>query len=342
MFFTTIRPKSNAARMSNGAKGRNARPRTYRPFRPVLETLEDRTVLDITLTGTPNWLEQGPGPIVNSYLVNAQPNNAAVGAVESVAVQQTGIGHYIVYVGTVNGGVWKTTDITDGMFNGSVDPQNIHWTPLTDAQPSLATSAMALDPNDKSGNRLWVATGSLSSYGGVGGPSVGLLYTTDGGFTWTNLGTLLKGQVFSVVPTTLRTPSGQVVLVAGSSGLQRSNDGGSKFSPVTNAANGLPLNGVATDVVAVTNDPNTYFAALPGQGVFESTDGGVRWFPINNGLQGVSAASSWRCTWTRPTPSSTRAWWPTTRSPASTGRSSPRPANSRRGTVSAPRPCPAS
>jgi serine/threonine protein kinase len=87
-----------------------------------------------------------------------------------------------------------------------------------------------------------------------------------------------------VVPTTLNSATGQVVLVAGSSGLQRSSDGGANFLPVKNAANNTPLTGEATNLIPVAKDPNTSFAALPGQGVFESRDGGVSWFPINNGI----------------------------------------------------------
>ena len=70
----------------------------------------------------------------------------------------------------------------------SLNMGSISWKPLTDNEPSLAVSFMALDPIDNSGNTLWVGAGSQSSGGsGNGGPAVGLLKTTDGGQTWTHL-----------------------------------------------------------------------------------------------------------------------------------------------------------
>src|SRR5262249_17115628 len=151
-------------------------------YRPRLEALEDRRLLSVTasIIGQPTWLEQGPGPINSSSLVLASPNGSSSGAVESVVAEPTATG-YIVYAATVNGGIWRSDNIP------AADPTTITWRPLTDNQPTLATCSLALDPNDTSGNTLWVGTGSVSSAGNAGGPSIGLLKTTDGGATWTVL-----------------------------------------------------------------------------------------------------------------------------------------------------------
>src|SRR5205807_758136 len=127
-------------------------------------------------------------------------------------------------------GVWRTDNIN------ATDPAQIRWRPLTDNQPSLATSSLALDPFDPSGNTLWVGTGPLSSYqyNNNGIQSVGLLKTSDGGATWTRLGTDLAGQrILRVVPAALIDPSThqQVVLAAcgNGAGIQWSDNGGRTF-----------------------------------------------------------------------------------------------------------------
>jgi hypothetical protein len=249
------------------------------------------------LTATPPaWVEQGPATITNSSLVSARPDNGSVGAVESIVVENVPVsqqnpGGHVVYAGTVNGGVWRADNITDSMVNGSGDPTTIDWRPLTDNQPSLATTSLALDPNDLSGNTLWVGTGSQSSAGFGGGPSVGLLYTKNGGQNWFVRGQgLAKTTIMSIAPTTLMPPTGQVVLVADyNQGLERSADGGVTFQPV-NLATGGVLGGSASDVVADPATPQIFFAAVANQGVYESTDGGVSWFSINNNIQGTAGS----------------------------------------------------
>jgi hypothetical protein len=256
--------------------------------RPALEQLEDRVLPSIAWSAiSPPWEEMGPGPIQNAG-GKATPNDA-VGAIESVAVASTGPGTYIAYAGTANGGIWRTDQITDGMFNGTVDPSGIGWKPLTDNLPfaaTLAINSLALDPNDNAGNTLWVGTGaSFSSTGLSSGPGIGLLKTTDGGDNWTVLGNsdLAGQQITRVLPTTIQDPgTGQkIVLVATrQNGIYRSIDGGQTFQNV--------LFGQASDVVADPNSPGTFYAALPGNGIYESTNNGN----TNNGKQGSWALLS--------------------------------------------------
>jgi len=59
------------------------------------------------------------------------------------------------------------------------------WQPLTDEYPSLAVGALAFDPEDP--DIMYVGTGSRSS-SAKGGPSIGLLKTTDGGKSFILLG----------------------------------------------------------------------------------------------------------------------------------------------------------
>jgi hypothetical protein len=69
------------------------------------------------------WVEQGPGPILGSSLTEGLPGSPAAGAVQALVADPTNPD--VVYAGSVNGGVWKTTNATAA---------NPHWTPLTDLQ----------------------------------------------------------------------------------------------------------------------------------------------------------------------------------------------------------------
>jgi hypothetical protein len=260
-----------------------------------VQRLEDRCLLSVFLNGDPTWLEQGPSPIAQNANTSAVPDHSAVGAINSIAVEPTSFG-YIVYVGSVNGGVWRTNDITTCMFgrNPTVDPRSIGWTPLTDDQQSLSIGALALDPCDRSGNTVWAGTGQFSS-AGDGGPATGLLLTTNGGLTWTSLGQHdLSGQrVLSVVPTLLNGPTGgEVVLIASpEAGVLRSADGGQSFHRVSKV-DGSPLVGSATDLIADPNNTSRFYAALPGQGVFRSDDGGVTWQAVNTGISNIAQSTN--------------------------------------------------
>ncbi len=154
----------------------------HRGIKPALEPLEER----LLLSSVPQWVEQGPGPIQSQYLEHTLPSGGSqgeIGAIESLAVEPINNAadnteHFIVYAATVNGGIWRagymnssgqwSGDITPAMLavvkgSPAADPTTISWIPLSDYEPSLAISSLALDPNDLTGNTLWAGTGSLSS-----------------------------------------------------------------------------------------------------------------------------------------------------------------------------------
>ncbi|HZU36340.1 MAG TPA: sialidase family protein, partial [Gemmataceae bacterium] len=279
-----------------GELSRSGRIATRRPARTrklgqglSLKRLEDRTMLSVVYSNVPNWGlgEQGPAPIVGG----------STGAIESIAVVPLGLTQDIVYAGTVNGGIWRTTLTTDlSTGNLTTDPSTIEWTPLTDQQPTLATGSMALDPRDPTGNTLWVGTGERSSEG-IGGPNKGLLKTTDGGNTWTDLGqaSLAPYRIMSVAPTMFNSllSGQQIILVAAydGGGILRSTDGGQTFQSATNQDNGTPLQGNATALVADPGNDLRFFAVIANVGLYESDNAGRTWFSIDPGIPGSSAST---------------------------------------------------
>jgi hypothetical protein len=259
----------------------------------VVDRLEDRTV------PSSNWVEQGPGPITGG-LVEGLPTTA--GAVEAIATDPHNAD--LVYVGAVNGGVWRTTNATAA---------NPTWTPLTDLQlPGLAINSLAVSPVNP--NTIYAGTGSVSSFSTFAtNPGIGLAQSTDGGSTWQLLAsdTLARQNIRSVVPTTLG--GGGVVLVAtqlaadpqfkllsrDGGGVYRSTDGGAHFTRISGGAGtGLPDQAVS-DLVADPSNPNRFYAAVPvpvsgaatgHEGVYRSEDGGLTWAPVNIGLAGLGTS----------------------------------------------------
>jgi len=80
----------------------------------------------------------------------------------------------IIWVATVNGGIWKTT-------NGGTN-----WVSLTDFKvPSMSVSHISFDPTDASLNTIIASIGNPSNGQWTAGNFVGVYYTTNGGTTWT-------------------------------------------------------------------------------------------------------------------------------------------------------------
>lgn len=228
------------------------------------------------------WIEQGPGPTTNGQTQGlTNPTNPVSGAINAIATDP--INSNLVYVGTVNGGIWKSTNAT---------ATNPTWTPLTDFQlPALSIRSLAINPVDS--NTIFAGTGSSSSLSSLGSPGFGVARSTDGGNTWTVLAaaTFAGKRITSIVPTILA--GGNVVFASsdtGSSpGVYLSTNGGDSFTPISGRG-GLP-NGSISSLVADTSNPSRFYAGRPTQGVFRTDDGGLTWTAANIGLSGLSSAS---------------------------------------------------
>jgi hypothetical protein len=256
--------------------------RRRRPCEAILrlELLEDRTLPSITLTGVPTWIPQGPGPTFKGQ-TEGLTNNPVSGAVKAIAADPDNANR--VFIGTVNGGIWKTDNATAASPN---------WTPLTDLYPSLSISSIAFDPLDASHNTLFAGIGEFSSDIGVGGPTLGVLRTTDGGAHWSILGQSAFGTetVTKVVPTALSQGGHEVVVVATSvNGIYRSADDGNTFTLISGSD--LPSSEV-TDLIADPRSSSGLFAALPNVGIYHSTDGGLHWMESDTGVTGLIGADN--------------------------------------------------
>ncbi len=227
--------------------------------------------------GAISWESLGPSP-TESGQVRVPPNNEISGAVHAIAAHPTNAN--IVYVGAVNGGIWKTTNATNAQPN---------WTQLTDELPSQSIGAIAFDPTDSSAQTLIAGIGRWSNFAQRGDDEIGVYRTVDGGNTWSQLGgaTLLGQKIIAV------SARGSVLMAASRlGGLFRSTNGGANWT-LHSGSNGLPSGGIL-DMAGDPANNNRFFIGVRGSApkVLRSDDGGVTWIDVTAGLSGLSSATS--------------------------------------------------
>jgi hypothetical protein len=164
------------------------------------------------------WTPQGPRPNTRGQL-EGLGDGEVVGAIKAVAAHPTNPD--IVYVGAVNGGVWRS---------GNARNTRPTWEQLTDAQRSLSIGALEFDPTDSTHQTLVAGTGRFSSLRRIGGALIGVLRTTDGGVTWATLdggGQISGVHVYDVAP------RGQTIVIATNpAGVFRTTDAGGTWAQV--------------------------------------------------------------------------------------------------------------
>jgi uncharacterized repeat protein (TIGR01451 family) len=209
------------------------------------------------------WTLIGPEPTDTRSLYPI-----VAGRITALAVDPTNPS--VVYAGAAEGGVWKTTD------------GGVHWTPLTDAQPSLAVGSIAIDPSNHS--TIYVGTGE-ENYNSDAYYGAGILKSINGGTSWTQIKGPFAGpsNAFAggaLIGALAVEPGNSAVILAGvriyqgTTGIYRSEDSGASWASVLSAADGR----------AVVFDPsngNIAYAALQYIGVYKSFDAGKTWARIN-------------------------------------------------------------
>jgi photosystem II stability/assembly factor-like uncharacterized protein len=191
----------------------------------------------------------------------------------------------VIFVGSAAGGVWKSE-------NGGIT-----WKALTDATPISSVGDVTVAPSNP--DVVWVGTGESnnlrsSSWGH------GVYKSTDGGATWTHMGLRSSQHIARIL---VHPTNPDIVLVAamgplwksgGERGVYRTTDGGRNWTRVleVNETTG------ATDLVFDPTNPNVIYAATMQRerkaysfvaggaesGIYKSTDGGVTWRRLTNGL----------------------------------------------------------
>ncbi len=184
------------------------------------------------------------------------------------------------YFGSVNGGIWKTTDA------------GVVWTPIFDGQPVASIGALAVAPSDP--KTIYAGTGEsdiredLSSGNGV-------YKSTDGGSTWNHIGLENTRQISRIV---IDPQNANVVYVGAlghafgpneERGAYKSVDGGAHWTRVLNLGPEIGISDLAicsgtsqllfAGAWHVQRPPWSTYAPIegPGSGLYRSQDGGTTW-----------------------------------------------------------------
>jgi hypothetical protein len=225
------------------------------------------------------WIPAGPRPNTKGQVENIKGGEVA-GAVRAVAPHPTDPD--IVYIGAVNGGIWKTTDAR---------ADNPHWVSQTDAMPAASIGCLAFDPTDARYKTLVAGIGWFSSLG-YGGARTGLLRTEDGGLNWMAIDGhgALKGLNIAEV-----APRGRTIVLAANNednpqgphvGIWRSRPDGIWEQISGKNGGDLPW-GPSYDLAVDPTNPRRLFTNGGFDGIYRS-DGpddasfGERWVKVSN------------------------------------------------------------
>jgi len=245
---------------------------------PVLATAASGGPLPLQkLTGKLAWRSVGPYVGGRVVTVTGVPGNAN-----------------LFYMGTVGGGIWKST-------NYGITWKNISDGTLQSSSPSIG--AIAVAPSNP--KILYAGMGETDIRNDMI-PGDGIFKSTDGGKTWQYIGLRDTHTISNIVvdpkdPDIVYASSmGHVFKPDPERGVFKSTDGGKTWNKVlfVNDETG------AINLVMEPNHPNVLYAAMwqatrtpwslssggPGSGVYKSTDGGAHWTNItqSKGLpQGV-------------------------------------------------------
>jgi hypothetical protein len=219
------------------------------------------------------WVPNGPGPNSHGQVENIT-RGEVVGAINAVALHPTD--ENIVFVGAVNGGIWRTDNAM---------ATNPTWNQQTDTAQSLSIGALEFDPTDASNQTLVAGIGRFSSFLRMGGARTGLLRTTDGS-TWTAIngrGTLNGLNISGIAP------RGNTLVISvnasnssANRGIWRSTDTGVNWKQISGDANsGLPA-GPAFDLASDPTNPEILYTNAGGNGIYRSKDTGATWNRVSN------------------------------------------------------------
>ena len=160
----------------------------------------------------------------------------------------------ILWVCTAGGGLWKS-------LNGGYG-----WIPLTDNQPVLGMSDIAINPTHP--DSIYVLTGDAD---GGDTYSIGVLLSTDGGYTFQTTGLSWDRTDFTRVRRLIMNPvNTRILLTAGTEGVHRTTDAGQTWTRVQA--------GAFKDIEFHPTNPAIVYAATNGScAIYRSADGGATW-----------------------------------------------------------------
>ena len=233
------------------------------------------------------FVSQGPAPEFGNYnfigAADRTPNGTSDGAVQALLLDPA-LGANTMFAGSPNGGIWVSN-------NGGAN-----WTALTSNQAAQSIASLSLDPTDSSGKTIIAGIGATDNGQypvNRSGPLNGLLYTTNGGASWSSLSlgintpesvisAMARGSTILAATYEPQSPTSP----ATGYGLFRSTNGGTTFTNISGAVGSCLPAGAVSSLVADPGDPSTFYAAVTrpnapaATAVYVTRDMGATWSVI--------------------------------------------------------------
>jgi hypothetical protein len=150
------------------------------------------TIASLPAATAANWQELGPSGVPADALVASESTGAKSGTIFSGRATAIAVDHNCslssctVFIGAAGGGVWKTTNALASIPS---------WSSVNNGIASNSIGSIVFDPNDATGNTLYVGTGEPNG-SGDSDAGVGLYKSTNSGTSWT----LVAGSTANTAP----------------------------------------------------------------------------------------------------------------------------------------------
>lgn len=211
------------------------------------------------------------------------PSQNIGGRILSIAIDPSNGNN--LFIGSASGGIWKSVD------------GGANWQSVATGFPVLGVSSIIINPSNAA--ILYAGTGEIYRLDSVpanpnpnntgynvwktrGTYGVGILKSSDGGNTWTQVFSKSEVNMFAIQKLKFNPLNPGTVYACGTDGLYRSRDGGGNWTLLIAKAyiSDVVINAKDTTqlVIGVGNLENT------DKGIYRSTNDGVSWTKITAGL----------------------------------------------------------
>src|SRR5436190_5050896 len=206
-------------------------------------------IAKLPAANTANWVNLGPNGVPADAFVAGESTGATAGTIYSGRTTAIAVSpnckqsSCTVFIGAAGGGVWKTTNAL------ATSPS---WSSVNSGIASNSIGSIVFDPNDTTGNTLYVGTGEPNG-SGDSDAGVGLYKSVDGGQNWS--------------------------LVGGSTAVATGRSIGAIAIDPANASHIFIGTDVARHGSSSVNGGRFTPPGAPACGLYESTDGGTSFSP---------------------------------------------------------------